>query len=137
MSVWLYQINQKLWPPNTFRYEIWQQQRWRWRYGQKRGDAIPQMGDVLVFFYAASGGSDPGIYGWAVVERCDEQNEILYFMPTAPTDHLKMDPWWDDATKAVTDEIRGPMKQATLFLVPERTVPRIRTGIKRWLNEKR
>lgn len=134
MSMWLYQLNQKSWPPNIFRYEIWEHQRWHWSYGQKRGDANPEVGDVLVFFYAASAGTDPGIYAWAVVERCDIENATLYFIPTTPTNHLKMDPWWDDEAKKLTDEIRGPMKQATLFQVPEEIVPKLRHGIKKWLS---
>ena len=134
MSMWLYQLNQKDWPPEVFRYEIWERERWHWGYGQKRGDATPATGDTLVFFYAASGGDNPGIYAWAVVERCDEKSGTLYFIPATPTDHLKMDPWWDEAAKKLADETRGPMKQATLFLIGEDLVPKVRHGIKSWLS---
>ena len=57
-----YQLNSKDWPPETFRYEIWERERWHWGYGKKRGDAVPATGDTIVFFYAPSGGDDPGIY---------------------------------------------------------------------------
>ena len=134
MSMWLYQLNQKLWTPEIFRYEIWEDRRWHWTYGQKRGEAMPKTGDMLVFFYSQSSGSDPGIYAWAVVERCDSESKTLYFIPTAPTNHLKMDPWWDQEAKRVTDEIRGDMQQATLFQVPPELIPCLRIGIKRWLN---
>jgi hypothetical protein len=134
MSTWLYQLNPKDWPPETFRYEIWERERWHWGYGQKRGTAVPATGDTIVFFYAPSGGSDPGIYGWAVVERCDTENSTLYFIPVTPTDHLKMDPWWDEKAKEVADEIRGGMKQATLFQVPDDKIAEIRAGVRKWLH---
>lgn len=133
MSTWLYQLNQNQWPPGTFRYEVNEAQRWSWDYGQKRGEATPATGDTVVFFYSPSGGGDPGIYGWAVVERCDTESQTLYFIPTAPTNWLKMDPWWDAEAKRVCDAIRGAMKQATLFEVSDALVPRIRRGIRRWL----
>jgi hypothetical protein len=133
MSMWLYQLNPVDWPPEIFRYEIWEQERWHWGYGQKRGDANPAVGDTIVFFYAPSGGKDPGIYGWAVIERCDLKSGTLYFIPVSPTDHLKMDPWWDKQASKVADEIRGPMKQATLFQVPQAKVSVVRSGIRKWL----
>jgi len=56
------------------------------------------------------------------------------FTPTAPTNHLKLDPWWDDECRSVTNEVRGVMKNGkTLFLVPKTHVPQINRGIKRWL----
>ena len=85
-----------------------------------------------MFFYAAGAGDDPGIYGWAVIDRYDEENGTIYFIPTAPTNHLKMDPWWDDAVKKLTDDIRGPMKQATLFPVAKDLLPKIRKGVRTW-----
>lgn len=133
MSMWLYQLNQKTWSPEVFRYEIWENQRWHWTFGQKRGDATPETGDTIIFFYSPSAGNDPGIYAWAVLEKCDAESSTLYFIPTAPTNYLKMDPWWDDEVKNITDEIRGPSKQATLFLVSEEIIPRIRAGIRRWM----
>jgi hypothetical protein len=132
MSNWLYQLNPKDWPPETFRYEIWEKQRWHWPYGQKRGEASPATGDTIVFFYAPSGGADPGIYGQAVVELCDGKSKTLYFIPVAPTDRLKMDPWWNDEVKKIVDEIRGGMKQATLFTVSAEQVRKIRLGIRNW-----
>lgn len=134
MSTWLYQLNQKDWPPATFRYEIWENERWHWTYGEKRGDDPIRVGDVVVFFYAPASGNAPGIYAWAVVERWDEQSKTIYFIPTAPTNHLKMDPWWDGNAQSVVDEIRGNMKQATLFFVTDNAACKVRQGIKRWLS---
>lgn len=33
MATWLYQINQKEWPPERYRVEIWEGERWRWPFG--------------------------------------------------------------------------------------------------------
>jgi hypothetical protein len=133
MTTWLYQLNPRDWAPGIFRYEVNENQRWSWTYGQKRGKAMPATGDTLVFFYSPSGGSDPGIYGWAIVERCDTDTSTLYFIPTAPTNWLKMDPWWDEDAKRLCDEMRGNMKQATLFQVADDSIQRIRRGIRKWL----
>jgi hypothetical protein len=133
MSMWLYQLNQQAWSPEIFRREIWEQQRWHWTYGRKRGEALPEAGDTLVFFYSPNGRSDPGFYGWAVIERCDHEESTVYFLPAAPTDHLKMDPWWDKEAKKLADDIRGTMKRATLFKVPQERISAIRRGITKWL----
>jgi hypothetical protein len=127
----------KQWPPNSFRKEIWENQRSDWPHRRIKGNKTPEPGDVVVFFYAPTGGTDPGVYGWAVVERCTKK---LYFIPTAPTNHLKMDPWWDDNVKHIVKEIRGPARVGTLFQVdPKLQVTpnldrKIRHGIKKWLN---
>jgi len=134
MSMWIYQLNQENWSPEIFRYEIWEQQRWSWPYGKKVGDDNPAPGDTLVFFYAPRGGNEPGIYGWAVIERWDGESKTVYFIPATPTDYLKMDPWWDEDAKKILNEIRGRMKQATLFLVPKDKVFAIRHGIKKSLH---
>lgn len=136
MSAWLYQINQADWPPETYRYEIREGERWRWPYGSKRGRALLRVGDTLVFFYAPAGGQDPGFYGWAMVERWDEESRLVYFVPIAPSDYLKMDPWWGDDAKRVADKIRGRMAQATLFLISRKELSSIRNGIRSWLRLK-
>ncbi len=130
MSAWLYQLNPKKWTPETFRYEIWEGKQWGWIVGSKRGDNVPSAGDTIFFFYAKSGGNDPGIYGWAVLERYDERNQMLYFIPCAPTNWLKMDPWWDDNAVDIVDRVRGKMKQATLFKIDSIDVNRIRQGLR-------
>lgn len=134
MSMWLYQLGQdSAWPPERFRHEIWEQRRWHWEHGQKRSDDTPKAGDTLVFFYSKSGGGAPGLYGWAIVEQYDEENGLLYFMPSAPTDHLKMDPWYGDDVQTIIDSIRGGMPRATLFPINRSDQARIRTGIRSWL----
>lgn len=134
MSTWMYQLNQKSWAPNRFRIEVWEGERWSWpvRTGLPKGSSL-QAGDVIVFFYAPSGGSDPGFYGWAVVLEWYEDNRDLYFRAVAPTDHLKMHPWWDESAQALADTIRGKMKQRTIWNVPDKLVPELRNGITRWI----
>jgi hypothetical protein len=132
--MWLYQLNQEEHPPSAFRREIWETQRWHWNYGQKRPFDHPiEVGDTVVFFYGTSKGFEPGIYAWAVIDRYDADSKTLHFIPTAPSNHLKMDPWWDEEAEKLVNLIRGPMMAATLFLVPDAMIPRVRLGIKKWL----
>jgi len=133
MSTWLYQLNPQSWTPEIFRFEIWEGKNWHWIYGSKRSAEVPKIGDTIIFFYAPSGGDDPGVYGWAVLERCDVESKTLYFIPVAPTNRLKMDPWWDKKIQQLADHIRGTMKQATLFPITLEDAKKIRSGIRRWL----
>lgn len=139
MSMWLYQLSQNSpWPPERFRLEIWEGRPWHWNHGNKIGDGEPDAGDTLVLFYSKSGGAGFGFYGWAVIEKYDGKSEpdypTLYFTPTAPTDHLKMDPWNTAEAQKLVDAIRGRVPLATLFLVPEKFEPEVRRGIRLWLS---
>jgi len=140
MATWLYQINQQQWPPERYRLEIWEGERWRWPVGNiRRGaeDADPRPGDTVVFFYAPTGGVDPGFYGWAVVLEWLEQEKEIYFRPVSPSDWLKMDPWWDEEASSLANEIRGRMKQGTMWRVDDSLVPELRDGIAAWLQSGR
>ncbi len=136
MASWLYQLSTDLWSPERYRLEIWEGERWNWSVGAKpKKEPLPKPGDIVAFFYAPSGGTDPGFYGWAIVlEWYPDSNAPLYFRPVAPSDRLKMDPWWDDEAKTVADRIRGPMKQSTLWPISDKDALAIRRGIARWLN---
>ena len=136
MSTWLYQINQRFWPPERYRFEIWEGERWAWPAGKRSGaGAVPRQGDTIVFFYAPSGGADPGFYGWAVtLEWRPESSNELHFRPAAPSDQLKMRPWWNETASTLANEIRGRMKQRTLWLVEEELVPQLRDGIAQWMS---
>lgn len=138
MPTWLYQLSTDIWQPERYRLEIWEGERWNWPVGGKSGGGQkPQAGDTVVFFYAPSRATDPGFYGWAVVlEWFDKSSSPLYFRPTSPSDRLKMDPWWNDEAKELAEEIRGPMKQRTLWMIQEELVPRLRQGIRAWLASK-
>lgn len=135
MSTWLYQLHAKEWPPETFRYEIWEGKPWHWAFGTKRGGKgrNPKVGDTVVFFYARSGGDDPGIYGWAVLDRSEPNENRLYFEPAAPTNYLKMTPWWNKEAERLTDRIRGSVKQGTLWYVNTEDIKKLRAGVRRWL----
>jgi hypothetical protein len=135
MTMWLYQMDQKQWPPSSYRLDIWENERWSWPVGRKASGGNLKPGDRIVFFYARSGGIEPGFYGWAVVLDWHEDERGMYFRPVAPSDHLKMHPWWDDAANRVTDEIRGKVKQGTLWQVPDDLARAISTGITGWLGK--
>src|SRR5207237_1427806 len=66
-------------------------------------------------------------YGWAVV--LEYYSDVLYFRPVAPTNHLKMHPWWNHEAEELANEVRGAMKQATLWPVQDHHWKRIRRGI--------
>lgn len=136
MGTWFYQINAQNWPPERYRAEIWEGERWYWPVGSiMQGRPAPQVGDTVVFFYARTGCQDPGFYGWAViVEWLDREGEKgMYFRPVRPSDWLKMDPWWDEEASRLGDEIRGAMPRGTMWRVREDLVPAIRRGIAQWL----
>jgi hypothetical protein len=134
VTMWLYQMDQRQWPPNSYRLDIWERERWTWPVGRKASAGSPKPGDRVVFFYAPSGGVEAGFYGWALVLDWHEDERGMYFRPVAPSDHLKMDPWWDTAAKDIADAVRGKVKQGTLWGVPEGLSADIAAGITAWLN---
>jgi len=135
MATWLYQLSESNWSSRRFRLEIWEGERWNWPViNWSGGGQVPEPGDIVVFFYAPSGGSDPGIYGWAVLlEWLPKATQQLYFRPTSPTDYLKMNPWWDDTAKALVGKIRGRMTRRTMWIVPQELVLQIRKGVSDWI----
>jgi hypothetical protein len=90
-------------------------------------------GEKEIKAYAKTGGDDPGIYGWAVLDRCEPEDHRLYFVPAAPTNYLKMTPWWDKEAERLTDRIRGSVKQGTLWHVSLDNTKALRAGVRRWL----
>lgn len=121
MAMWFYQMNQLEWPPNSYRLDTWERERWAWAVGRKAKASAgsPKPGDRVVFFYARAGGSEPGFCGWALVLDGHEDEGRMYFRPVAPSDHLKMHPWWGDDAKRIADEVRGKVKRATLWKVSD------------------
>jgi hypothetical protein len=136
MSTWFYQISPKEWSPERYRIEIWEGEKWAWPVGSKSSHGqVPAAGDTVIFFCAPTGGYDPGFYGWAVIlEWYENSTTPLYFRPVAPSDHLKMNPWWDSTASDLADRIRGKVKQKTLWLVDDDLVQDIRQGIASWLS---
>jgi hypothetical protein len=86
-----------------------------------------------VFFYAPSGGSEAGFYGWAIVLDMHDDDRGMYFRPVSPSDYLKMNPWWDADAKVLADAIRGKVKQGTLWKVADEVAPALSRGITAWL----
>lgn len=134
MATWLYQMNQKTWTPRRYRIEIWEGQPWQWQVNRMVGhDEIPTAGDTVAFFYAPSSGLEPGFYGWAVVMEWLPDTSEMTFRPAAPSDHLKMHPWWDDEAQKLADDIRGRVKQATLWYIEDQNTRQLRDGLRHWL----
>ena len=133
MAMWFYQMSQEQWPPESYRLDIWENERWTWPVKTKRSKRNPQPGDRVVFFYARSGGVQPGFYGWGIVLDWREDPNRIYFRPVAPSDHLKMDPWRGKEADKIADDIRGPVKQGTLWPVSDNLATAISTGITAWL----
>jgi hypothetical protein len=131
--MWLYQMDQAQWAPNSYRIDIWENERWSWPIGRRASTDQPARGDRIVFFYAPSGGTEPGFYGWAIVLDLHNDDRGMYFRPVSPSDHLKMHPWWDSEAKALADQIRGKVKQGTLWPVQENVATRLTAGITKWL----
>jgi hypothetical protein len=138
MTTWLYQMSEKYWSPERYRFEIWEGEKWAWPVGKKAlGENVPQAGDTVAFFFAHYGGSDPGFYGWAVVlDWYANSDTPLMFRPAAPSDHLKMHPWWNDEASQLADAIRGKMKQRTLWVVSDDLVDRLRQGVTAWMSHR-
>lgn len=134
MTMWLYQMDQRKWSPNSYRVDIWENERWSWPIGRKASTGTPTPGDRIVFFYAPSGGIEPGFYGWAIVLELHKDGRGLYFRPVRPSDHLKMHPWWDGTAKDVADKIRGRVKQGTLWQVPDGIARTISANITSWVH---
>jgi hypothetical protein len=136
MTMWLYQMNQKLWEPQRYRVEIWEGERWSWSVGRTVGATKepPRPGDTVVFFYAPAGGHDPGFYGWAVITEWLPEHDEMYFRPVAPSDHLKMHPWGDEEADELANQIRGKVKRGNLWRVSENLSVSLRQGITRWVS---
>lgn len=135
MAMWLYQLSENAWSLNNYRLDIWEGERWEWEVGRVTGaDAEPRPGDTVAFFYAPAGCAEPGFYGWAVIQLwTTEEKRRFYFRPVAPSDQLKMRPWWDDQARQLADHIRGKVKQGTLWPVSNELAAALGAGISAWV----
>jgi hypothetical protein len=57
----------------------------------------------------------------------------MYFRPVSPSDHLKMDPWWNKEVGVIADKVRGTVKQGTMWPVRDDLAREISAGITAWL----
>jgi hypothetical protein len=139
MAMWLYQLTAKYFDPRRYRLEIWEQERWRWETGERPPvKDPPKPGDTVVFYYTPAGNSDPGFYGWAVIlDWYSETKCPMSFRPVAPSDRLKMDPWWEGIAERVANRIRGKkdgkVRRTTLQRISSANAAEVRRGIAQWL----
>lgn len=134
MSIWLYQMNQDYFPPSRYRLDIWEGESCHWEYGKKHGDSDPKAGDRVIFYYTPSKGNDPGVYGWAIIISSFIEEKQIYFKPVAPSDILKMFPWFGDDVLYIIKKIRSA-NQGTLYQINEDIKEVILPGIIKWVNQ--
>ncbi len=128
MAYWLYQMSATVWSPASYRLEVWEGEHTNWEISRKVPKTKdPQPGDIMILFYAPSGESDPGIYGWAVVVMFDGYE--VRFMPSSPSDYMKMNPLWNDDVKNIIDQIRGPVATGTVWEIEESLFKQLRQKI--------
>lgn len=128
MAYWLYQMSSTVWAPDQYRIEVWEGEHTNWQTNRvvPKGNS-PQPGDIMLLFYAPTGESDPGIYGWVVVTRFDDGE--VRFRPSSPSDYLKMNPVWDDDIKNIIGQIRGKVATGTVWKINEELFKQLRKKI--------
>ena len=131
MSAWLYQMSVDYWRHERYRADVWQGADTTWDVGKiVPAEATPQAGDIIVLYYVEAekgvkpAERDPGIYGWGIV-LWYEDKEIRY-RPTSPSDYLKVNPLWNDEVNKLVDDIRGRMKQGTMWKISDKHLRDIR-----------
>ena len=115
MAYWLYQIDAKTWSPERYRTEVWEGTvTTHWKVGTiEPPGGKPQPGEILILFYLEANTTDPGIYGWGIVTRCE--GEDIHFRPVSPGDYLKVNPAWNESVGNIIERIRGEMKMGTMW----------------------
>ena len=127
MAYWLYQMSSNIWSSGSYRIEVWEGEPTNWEINRKVPKVnSPQPGDIIILFFAPTGESDPGIYGWAVIVRFDEHE--IRFIPSPPSDYMKMNPVWDNDVKNIIHQIR-PVAQGTLWEIEEKYFKALRQKI--------
>jgi len=137
MAMWFYQLSEEIWPTTDYRFEVWEGEKSEWGLGPspRLNGLLPQPGDTVALFYAKTGCDEPGFYGIAVIIRVYEQEgeQRIYFRPCAPSDRLKIWPWWDGEVIAIADEIRQRANRGRFWSVSKDVQTRIEKGIHRWV----
>jgi len=118
---WLYQMaNREDWGTADYRVGVWEGKVIVWPAGKiTASDGLrPSRGDTVILFFAPSGNRKPGVYGMGVV--IDLRNDRLRFRLCRPSDYMKLDPLWTKTTMRTIDQVRGLVKQGTLWrMTPE------------------
>jgi len=122
MAAWLYQMtanDDEPWGPEEYRIEVWQGQTVTWPVGKLSSSdgRSPSPGDIIILFFAKSNNAEPGVYGWGIVSAFIERKprSRVKFLPTPPSDYLKMAPLWNDGIDKLINEIRGGFNQGTMW----------------------
>jgi hypothetical protein len=136
MSAWLYQMTsnkEEPWNPNQYRMEVWEGSPVTWPVGRilKRGGEGISRGDTVVFFFAKTGNSEPGLYGWGIVLEIVESNvrNRIKFQVSPPSDYLKMIVIWDKQLEEVIERIRGDVAQGTMWPIDDKDFEIIKNKI--------
>ncbi len=128
MAFWLYQMSATYWSPERYRTDVWEGHDMTWDIGKiSPAGSSPRPGDIVVLFYAKTGGGDCGIYGWAVILWCEGKE--VRFRPTPPSDYLKMNPLWNDSVSDIIDQIRGGMPRGTMWNIDTNLMSDLRQNI--------
>jgi hypothetical protein len=105
------------WDPRDYRLKVWEDRPIRWPVGKivSRGLKEITPGDAIILFFVKTGKDYPGIYGWGVIDKYNEQRNEIVFQVTPSSDYLKTDPIGDEDVEKLIDRIRGKGKQGTLW----------------------
>ncbi len=133
MQGWLYQMTvQDEWGPAEYRAEAWQGAAITWPTGRITGGK-PDLGDLLVLFFAPTRNPSPGVYGLGIVTKLFLGREHFEFELCPPSDYLKTDPLWDAEVERLMDHIRGPMKQGTMWPIDTAALTSLQTRIRSYV----
>jgi hypothetical protein len=115
MTAWLFQmttqeIDDDAWSPNDYRLQVWEGEESKWlshkNNNRDQGPIAP--GDLIILYFCKSKTKDYGIYGWGVISKYNPKTNKITFMPTSPSDYLKVSPVKSDEIDALVDRIRLP-----------------------------
>jgi hypothetical protein len=136
MAAWLYQMAEdEEWKPEDYRHSVWEGEMVTWLHRKivRRGSTGPDAGDRIIFFFAKSGTSAPGICGWGVILQMHLKRGELTFRVVYPSDFLKMKPIWDTSVKKLVNDIRGGHPRATMWLARPRAYDALAAKIQDYL----
>lgn len=117
--VWVYQLSTGDWDwdQNSYRLEVAEGERVAWPVGRKQGTKRePQAGERLVCWWTKTNSlKEYGVMGWGILDG-QTYGAGIRWHPYPPSNQWAMRPLRSDRLEEVIDQIRGGMRQATLFL---------------------
>lgn len=112
--VWLYQLSTSDWDQNSYRIEVAEGERVAWPVGRKQTKRDPQAGERIVCWWAKTGSREYGVIGWGVLDGHTYAAGIRWH-PYPPSNRWAMSPLVSAEVERIIDQVRGTMRQATLF----------------------